>query len=192
VYLSAEHPLLAKVRDAIIRAWPLDRQSYSFSGRDFSLSFHDQGVFWSIGADDMGWSSGTPRWRYGAWHPLGHFQRQGEPEVIEQREVLVPMPERSYRGLARLERSRWGFPKLPRHFDRVDYHVSIEMADGEQVPFPGKGENSYDCGEDAAFGLSCPARTIEDGVGRLVASVLRDRRRHGGAGWKPESAEAAQ
>lgn len=193
VYVSAEHPIVAKLRDRIIRAWPLKRQSYSFSGRDFSLAFHDHGVFWSIGADDMGWSSDTPRWRHGAWHPLGHFMRQGEPEVLETREVLVPMPERSYKGTARLERTRWGFGKLPRLFDRIDYHVDLEMAPGEQVPVPGKGENSYDCDEDATFSISCPAQTIEDGVGRLVASVLRDRWRRGGARWKPEaSQEAAQ
>jgi hypothetical protein len=190
LYLSASHPILAKLRDTVIKAWPLDRQSYTFSGRDFSVAFHDHAVFWSVGADDMGWSSGTPRWRHGAWHPLGHFMRQGEPQVVEQREVVVPMPERSYRGLAKLERSSWGFGKLPRAFDRVDYLVHIEMLPGEQVPFPGKGENSYDCGEDATLGMSCPGPTIEDGVGRLVASVLRSRERHGGANWKPEFAAA--
>jgi hypothetical protein len=143
-------------------------------------------VFWSLGADDMGWSSGTPKWRHGAWHPLGHFMRQGEPVVVETREVLVPMPERSYKAIAKLERSRWGFGKLPRVFDRIDYHVDIEMQPGEQVPVPDKGENSYDCGEDASFAMSCPASSIEEGIGKLVASALRDRYRRGGAKWVPE------
>jgi hypothetical protein len=186
VYVSAEHPALSKVRDAIIKAWPLARQAYTFSGRDFSVAFHDHGVFWSLGADDMGWSSGTPKWRHGAWHPLGHFMRQGEPEVVETREVLVPMPERSYKAIAKLERSRWGFGKLPRAFDRIGYHVDIEMQPGEQVPVPGKGENSHDCGEDASFAMSCPASTIEEGVGKLVASALRDRYRRAGPKWVPE------
>lgn len=190
LYLSADAPLLRRVRDAVIKAWPLERQAYTFSGRDFSVSFHDHAVFWSIGADDMGWSSGTPRWRHGAWHPLGHFMRQGDPEVLEERDVLVPMPERSYKGKAKLERTRWGFGKLPRVFDRVDYHVTIEMLPGEQVPFPGKGENAYDCDDDAAFSMTSPGSTIEDGVGRLVASVLRDRRRRGGANWRPGPATA--
>lgn len=186
VYVSGEHPSLNGLRDLVVRMWPLEKQAYSFSGRDFSISLHDHGVFWRIGGDDMGWSSSTPRWRDGAWHPLGHYMRQGEPELVEEREVLVPMPERSYRAKARLERTRRGFGKLPRTFDRVDYHVTLEMLPGEQIPFPGKGENSYDCGEDAAFGMSAPGRTIEDGVGALIASVLRDRHRRGGANWAPE------
>lgn len=193
VYLSVSLPIFAKLRDAIIKAWPLDRQSYSFSGRDFSITFHDHAVWWSVGADDMGWSSGTPRWRHGGWHPLGHNMRQGEPELLEERPILVPMEERSYRGKAKLERTRWGFTKLPRMFDRIDYHVTIDMEKGEQVPFPGKGENSYDCGMDGAFGMSCRASSIEEGVGHLVGSVMRDRKRYGGTNWKyePELEEGA-
>lgn len=190
-YLSAEHPALERIRNAVVRAWPLPRAVYSFSGREFSVSFHDHAVFWSLGADDMGWDAQTPEWRQGAWHPLGFFRRQGEVELVDEREVLVPMPERSYRAKARLERTHWGFDKAPRRFDRVERHVTIEMLDGEQIPFPGKGENSWDCGDDATFSLSCRANTIEDGVGRLVASVLRSRRRHGGANWAPAPNNAA-
>lgn len=192
IYVGAQHPLMSKLRDAIVRMWPLKEQAYKFSGRDFSLSFHDHAVWWNVGADDMGWSSKTPRWRDGSWHPLGRNCRQGKPELLEEREVLVPMPERSYRAVARLERTRWGFDKLPRLFDRVDYHVNLKMLDGEQVPFPGKGESDYDCGEDAAFGMSAPGRTIEDGVGELVASVLRSRHRHGGPNWKPQERGGAR
>jgi len=187
VYLNAELPWFAKARDAIVRAWPLERQVSSYSGRDFSLAFFDHGVFWNVGADDSGWASGTPRWRSGSWHPLGHLVRQGEPEVVEEREVVVPMPERSYRAKARLERSRWGFGVFPRFLDRASHHVDVEMLAGEQVPVPGKGENSYDCDEDAVFSHSTRADTIEDGVGSVVASVLRRRRRYGGTSWKPKA-----
>lgn len=178
VYLGVEHPAFAKVRDAVIRMWPLKRQLSKYSGRDFSLAVHDHAVWWTVGADDAGWASETPRWRQGSWHPIGRNMRQGEPELIEEREVLVPMPERSYRAKARLERTNWGFSKLPRRFDRVDRHVHINMLDGEQIPFPGKGENSWDCGDDAVFSISVPGDSIEDGIGEIVASVLRSRRRN--------------
>jgi hypothetical protein len=188
LYFGVERmPMLSKIRDAIVRAWPLAEQMSKFSGREFSLRFFDHAVWWSIGSDDMGWSSKTPRWRHGSWHPLGFYMRQGEPELLETRPVVVPMQERSYQGTAKLERTRWGFTRLPRLFDRTDYHVDITMAPGEQVPFPGKGENAYDCGEDASFGMSMPARTIEDGIGRFVGSVLHSRVRHGGTKWTPEA-----
>lgn len=177
-YFSFEHPLMSKLRDKICSLVSVDGVR-KYSGREFSVSVHDHAVWWEFGADDMGWSSKTPRWRKGAWHPIGRLMRQGDVELIEEREVLVPMPERSYKAKAKLERTRWGFTKLPRYFDRIDHGFDIQMLEGEQIPFPGKGENAWDCDDDAAFGMSGTARTIEDGIGRFVASVLRDRHTRG-------------
>ncbi len=190
LYASVDAPWLRIARDKILKWLPSD-MGRNYSGRKFSVSVHDFAVWWSLGVDDMGWTSKRPRWRDGCWHPLGHLMRQGEPREVEERAVLVPMPERSYRASARLEQTRWGFTKLPRFFDRIDYHVDLKMAEGEQIPFPGKGESAHDCGDDAAFGIYGPARTIEDGVGRMVASVMRSRVRHGGTNWQPEKPEAA-
>lgn len=189
VYLSADHALIRRLRQTVCDAFP-DKVS-KYSGRELSLSVHDTAVWWCVGADDMGWSSNTPRWMKGSWHPLGFHMRQGEPELVEEREVLVPMSERSYRAVARLTTARWGFTKLPRYFDRIGRSVNIEMLDGEQIPCPGKGENSWDCGEDATFSMSATGDTIEDGIGRLVASVLRSRRRYGGPAWVPEAVRSA-
>jgi hypothetical protein len=58
------------------------------------------------------------------------------------------------------------------------------------VPTPGKGENSWDCGQDATYGLTCPASTVEEALASLRASVMRDRERYGGKDWKPEAVAA--
>lgn len=169
--------------------WVVDRipgdMRVKYSGRSTRIAVHDTALWWQFLVDDAGWTHSRPKWRDGSWHPLGHRLVQSE-KVIEQREVLVPMPERSYRAKAQLEEIRVGWDKLPRRFDATKRRVKIDMLEGEQVPHPGKGENSWDCDEDATFGMTTPARTIEDGVGRLVASALRSRIRYGGANWKPE------
>ncbi|HEU5276809.1 MAG TPA: hypothetical protein VFU97_24345 [Xanthobacteraceae bacterium] len=156
------------------------------AGREFRISIHDWAIWWNLWTDNNGWSSKMPWYRNGSFHPVDIFfgKARYSDETVEEREVLVPMPERTYRGTAKLQiaswkRARWPFAKRIR---RVD----IEMAKGEQIPHPGKGENSWDCGEDATFGLCGPARSIEDGIGNLVASVLTSRRKYGGTDWKPE------
>jgi hypothetical protein len=53
------------------------------------------------------------------------------------------------------------------------------------LPVPGKGENSYDCDEDAVFGGSIPARNADEACGRIVGSVMHDRARRAGPGWTP-------
>ena len=184
LYLGAESRLLRRIADRVRALLPSDMGT-TYGGREFSLRIFDWAIWWNLGIDDSGWTSTRPRWRDGNWHPIGHNQRLTEPEVIEEREVLVPMPERSYRGKATLTRSLWGFSGLPRLFAKNGHTVAIDMLEGEQIPFPGKGENSWDCDEDAAFVHSGPAQTIEEGIGRLVGSVLRSRKRHGGANWKP-------
>lgn len=58
------------------------------------------------------------------------------------------------------------------------------MLDGEQIPVPGKGENSWDCGEDATYAFSCMADSVEDGIASLVRSILVRRRKYGGRNWR--------
>jgi hypothetical protein len=191
LYLSADSRLFRRLSKQLIAMVP-DAAASKWGGRSFSIAIHDSALWWHIGVDRDCWSSKRPKWRDSCWYPLGFFMRRGEPEVIEQRDVIVPMLERSYRGSATLERSRWGFQKLPSWLDRVLTHAQIEMHKGEQIPFPGKGESDWDCGENATFSMHCPARTIEEGVGTIVASVLRRRHDHGGDGWRPAAVGRAE
>lgn len=81
-----------------------------------------------------------------------------------------------YQGTARKERATWR-----RRFQtttREDYDIA--MAQG--IPFPGKGENSWDCGDDAVFGFS--GATIEGAIARVVTDVVERR----GPNWRPSEA----
>lgn len=50
------------------------------------------------------------------------------------------------------------------------------------IPFPGKGENSWDCGDDAYYGFG--GATIESAVADIIADTLKRR----GNNWRPSEA----
>jgi hypothetical protein len=114
---------------------------------------------------------------HGSFYPLDVLlgRMRYSEQVVEERAVIVPMPEGAHAAHAKLLRASWKRPRWP--FAHELNRVTIDVPEG--VPVPGKGENSYDCGPDAIFGTTVTARTIEDGVGELVASALQTRRRRG-------------
>jgi hypothetical protein len=105
-------------------------------------------------------------------------------EEIGTEEVEIPLPERTYHGVATLERYT---RKRPLWFKQVRDSVWITVDGG--VPFPGKGENSWDCGMDGLYGAGKESHCVEAAVGHFVGVVLRNRRRYGGKNWKVEAIE---
>ena len=102
--------------------------------------------------------------------------------------VEIPMPEGVYHGVAVFEtrtwkRSRWPWPK-------VSKGVWIMVPDGG-VPFPGKGENSWDCGMDGLCGAGVDGESVEKAIGHFVGSVLQRRRKYGGKNWMIDKKEKA-
>ncbi len=147
--------------------------------REIHISVHSGALWWAFWTDPLSWSSTTPKWRQGNFNPADFVlgRRSCTNSLIEARDVLVPMPERAYSAKAELREWVWRRPRWP--FAMRVKRVSIELPEG--IPFPGKGENSWDCGDDATFGITTgPCSSIAEGVGVLVGSVLKDRVRHGG------------
>ncbi len=158
--------------------------------RSLQLTFHDRAVWWNVWRNDDSWSSDVPYWRSGSFHPVDAlFGRDVCTRITkEQRDVLVPMPEKAYPATAELVEFSWKRPGWP--WARKMLRVSIEVPGG--IPHSGKGENSWDCGDDATFGMTTgECRSIPEGVGQLVGSCLRDRVRYGGWdewSWNREAA----
>ena len=96
-------------------------------------------------------------------------------EVLETRDLEIPMLEKSYPCTIKLERRTWTFP---RWFKIVNYGADIQIPGG--IPFPGKGENSWDCGDDGLWGMSCNAKTIPEAIAKVVQSVYETRIKRGG------------
>jgi hypothetical protein len=148
---------------------------------DIYLDMESGSLRWQFGGSTMGWSSKTPKWKDGSFDipdfVLGKTKyTEGEPEVHK---VQIPMPEGAYDAVIEMSTDTW---KRPRWFaTRIRRcHTKIDIG----IPFPGKGENSWDCGEDCSYGVSGPAETIEAAIAMNVESVLRSRRRYGGSVMK--------
>ncbi len=169
---------------------PWARRGNYGEGREMSLTFHDRAVWWHVWVNRDCWESSRPKWRDGNFHPVDAlFGRENcTRRTIEERNVLVPMPEKAYPAKAQLVEFTWKRPRWP--FAKTMLRVNIDIPGG--IPHAGKGENSWDCGDDGTFGLTTgECKSIPEGVGILVGSCLRTRVRYGGWddwSWKRDDA----
>lgn len=168
---------------AAVARWLLKRSNAGYDDRDTSLRFHDWAMWWTVWRDPHSWSSDVPWYREGSFH-IDRFllgDRQYSERTLSVTPTAVAMPEATYEASVRLFEATW---KRPRWFALRIVRAEVKVPSG--IPFPGKGENSWDCGEDAVFGQTSNSATVEAAVASIVESVLRSRRRYGGSvNWKP-------
>lgn len=174
-FLTIEHDAL---RRAIAKRTPQPREFCLI------LDAFEGLLSWKFWGRSYEWDSKTPKWEDGSvdvakllFGPSKHKNRQRF-----EREVDIPLPEGNVRARVRLYEI---ILKRPRWFARVYNRADIEPVTG--VPIPGKGENSWDCGDDAIYSLSCPANSVEEAIGAFVTTVLRDRQRRSGTHLPPSS-----
>lgn len=156
--------------------WVRALMGYDTARSEFA--YHD-GAFWMTPwGRDCEWRSDDPWWRRGlVWHWRDTFfgRQKYESRELEKRDVVVPMPEGSYKAVVTLSEDTWKRPRSP--FTARRLAGSIEVPGG--IPTEGKGENSWDCGEDAIYSLHTSASSVEETVAKLIESATKERRRHG-------------
>lgn len=146
--------------------------------REVGIRFHGGAAWWKLWTHRDEWTSTTPRWRDGNFNLIDFLLGRSvcTQTMIEAREVLIPMPEKAYWANAELIEFCWKRPRWPA---RKMLRCSIDIPGG--IPHAGKGENSWDCGDDATFGMTTgKCASIVDGIGQLVTSCLRTRVKNGG------------
>lgn len=123
-----------------------------------------------------GWCRSDPWWKHAIRLPIVDWLLGREECTTRESQpvdVFVPMPEGSYRAVAtavtHVLTRRWYWPSRRRE--------SVWLGIPGGIPHSGKGENSYDCGDDGLWAIG--GDTIDEAIGNAVASVLRSRRRHG-------------
>lgn len=159
-----------------------DKQGHYIDDMVTDIRFFDQGVWWQFWHSNSSWSNKTPRWRHGNWHPLDTLfgSTKHSSRLIRQATVDIPMPERSYPATINLTEDTWKRPRAWWTSARIRRAI-IDVEGG--IPHPGKGENSYDCDEDATYSLTTQARDEAEAIGAMVETVMRSRRKYGGANW---------
>ena len=161
---------------------PDDRHTHGqFISRETGVRVFDWKLWVDIWRREHSYSRQDPWWMHNTvdLNPLNLLfgtTRYDDGPTIHDEVVDFPMPEKSYRGRVRIQANQWKRPRWPWPKTVLRAHVDME----EPIPFPGKGENSWDCGDDAIYGSTFPCRSVEEAVGRVVGTALRNRQRYGG------------
>lgn len=167
------------------------RHRYRYDAREIEVCWNGEAValFWSLWMRPNEWRRGESKWRRGSFHPVDLLfgkQRYHKNILSEPASVTITIPgdPTQYPATVALEhpvwtRSRWPWWPLRREH----YTADIEISAG--IPIPGKGENSWDIDDNAVYGLSTPATTVDEAIAAVVASVECSRTRYGWPGWTP-------
>jgi len=145
--------------------------------RETGFSFH-HGAFYFYPFSKVNSWTRNDNW-FSKYHSLDIVDficgrnRYTEEDVTPWSDIVVAMPEGNYKGKIKLYTGTWKNRFRTLRIRRAE----IEMEEG--IPFPGKGENSWDCGEDCTWGMTCPANTEYEAIASLIQSVLRNRRVYG-------------
>lgn len=160
--------------------WPLDRK---LSISSFGLSLHYS--LWTHPMDGGFGDYGRTKvagWRDGIipLNPLGLFGRvRCKTEIVEdERSVHIAMPEGEYPARLKVERRVWTrklWPWWPLRREQVTHSIDCELG----IPFSGKGENGWDCGEDGIYGTGFVCRDEHEACGLFAARALQYRARRG-------------
>lgn len=109
-------------------------------------------------------------------------RRARHEEILKAVRAVVPMPEGNYPCTVTLTRSEFRRPRWP--FNRlVTYNANVEP--DVPIPVPGKGENSWDCDDDAIYSSFMGARSVAEAVTEVAQSALRTRERYASREWVP-------
>ena len=98
--------------------------------------------------------------------------------VTESGTTKIVMPEGDYEATYTFHTSAWKRPRSP--FTQKVNRVSIDLPVG--IPHEGKGENSWDCGMDATYGVTMSRKddeSIHDIAQRFALDQLKTRQKYG-------------
>lgn len=165
--------------------------------RELSLRFHHWNFWWNFWMDPSTWNSTDPKWRRGSTS----FERwilgrhDCEFTEIDRRGYLLPFLEGNYSVMVkqRLRTDRWKrwFTKKSIAWEiEAGYHDENHNWVAVPVPHEGKGENSYDQGEDGTYSLNFGRRkdinTHYAAALYFWKSNMETRERRGNASWRPK------
>ncbi len=186
-YLGARFPYEHWLRKMLPQEEAREIGFHIHAGSGESPTFHWSvwGAGWSVRGAGYGRSREDPWWKKTHLIFLDDLflgKAHHDETLIEKVETVIPMPEKNYAATVEIVEARW---HRPRWFAKKMLRFHVEIPGG--IPFPGKGENSWDCGEDATYGLTARGSTVPEAVGKVVQSVLRNRERYGGRDWRPST-----
>lgn len=184
-YLSLEGLRLWQPKEKHIFTWDNNREVWLPARRECSFNIYD----WTLRLTPWGkwgeWHSRDPWWVKGVSLDMRRLvlgKRVYRAVELALVPCVVPMPEGQYHAVAKVQRVTRGFS---RWFKRTAREVTLDIPKG--IPFAGKGENSWDCGDDGLLGVG--GESIDDAIVNAIKHVNDRRQRYGHA--SPEAVLAA-
>lgn len=158
------------------------RTYWSTNGRNIGIGYFDGNLWIDLWNDPMEHCSRDPKW----WHISINFAdvifgrtSYDESRTVKETRVVVPMPEGGYPAHVRIYEAVWRRSRWPFAWRKL---LRADITPDKPIPFPSKGESSYDCGEDATHSMTCCADTPLKAAMALSESVMRSRIKYG-SGW---------
>lgn len=153
---------------------------------EISLSWFMHSLHWRLWADSMEHHFDTPKWRDGYFDVADFLLGKNKYTKVEQEPIAatVVLPEGNYPVSVVFFEQTWKRPRWP----WVRQNKGAEVNSEQGIPIPGKGENSWDCDEDAYMSVGTSAQTVEDAVQDVIKRVNERRLKYGGQNWQPEKA----
>lgn len=161
-----------------------DAMDRTMFGRTTGIRLHEDHLVVQFECDDSEWVWDGPRhgrqWSCFLLDKLLGAARHSSRDRSAVVETLA-LPELTYYCDVRLHTDTWKRPRWP-------FRLVLEKATVRPwvaIPVPGKGENSWDQGDDAVREFTCVARDVAEAIDQLRESIERTRFERGGADWRP-------
>lgn len=147
--------------------------------QEVSVRFFDEAVWWNLWHPRSSWSSGTPRWRSGQWHPLNTLFGRGEYSEVEgtrtEYVAELALPEGSYPVKVTMTLNEWKRARLDWFFARRRQVADVEG----RIPMPRKGPwRAFSVATDEG---------LTTALGNAVVHIVQHR-----YGWAPSPSEVRE
>lgn len=161
---------------------PLLRRLVPERTREMQLSMFEWSIRLVLWGREHEWIRSDPWWVRGVHLDLKDAilgkAKFTSTETAPEVPIEILLDDRIYTGTAKFERCTW---KRPLWFTKVRDSVWINMDQGHGLPHAGKGENSWDCGDDALCGFGVNGSNVEEAIQHGIDTVNGYRKRWGEA-----------
>lgn len=161
---------------------PMSRQRckrLEYGRKEWDIRLHSWAIWVDWANDSDSWTCDQAwwlSWRIDFSKLLGDAKYSKEAVHSKYAELCLPDGKHQVRMTKyrhTCKRSRW----LTKHWYRID----VEVTDAKGIPCPGKGENSWDCGDNNIQSISIATSSFEKALGAATEDVLFTWQRHGGS-----------
>ncbi len=150
--------------------------------REIRIAFHDGALWWKLWRYSN--ESKSHDWRDSNFDFANFLFGRIEYSESERKihHALFPVQGVVYAATVGLYTATWKHKRLP-WAKAIVCRADIEIEKG--IPVPGKGENGFDCEDDAIYSMTTSADTVMEALRALRKLVIRQRLQYGGTEWIP-------